>query len=104
METSNPSCAVIPSTFGPAYDLELDGKRLNTQLETIAALMEQARTNGQWLTLQEIEGITGYTSASISAQLRHLRKAQFGSHVVEKRRREGRDGNVGGTYEYMVVS
>jgi hypothetical protein len=46
----------------------------------------------------------GYASASISAQLRHLRKPQFGSHCVEKRRRPHKDGKVGGTYEYLVVS
>lgn len=57
---------------------------------------------GAWLTLQEIETETGYSTASISAQLRHLRKKQFGSNIVEKRRRPHRDGSVGGTWEYMV--
>lgn len=33
-------------------------------------------------------GLTHYGEASISAQLRHLRKPQHGGFVVEKRRRE----------------
>jgi len=41
-----------------------------------------------WLTLRELAAITGYGEASISAQLRHLRKPRFGSFVLEKRVRE----------------
>jgi predicted transcriptional regulator len=80
------------------FDLEQDGKRLSTQLQTIASLMESAHQANQWLSLAEIEQETGYPQASCSAQLRHLRKEQFGGHRVEKRRR----GGQGGTYEYRV--
>ncbi len=38
-------------------------------------------------------------SAKLLAQLRHLRKKEFGSHIVEKRRR-GRPGK--GLWEYLV--
>jgi len=41
-----------------------------------------------WLTLLELSRVTHYEEASISAQLRHLRKPQYGAFVVEKRRRE----------------
>ncbi|KKL56177.1 hypothetical protein LCGC14_2247980, partial [marine sediment metagenome] len=36
-------------------------------------------------TLCEIEDLTGDPPASISAQLRHLRKERFGAHTVERR-------------------
>jgi hypothetical protein len=40
------------------------------------------------LTLVELPRVTHYGEASISAQLRHLRKPQYGAFVVEKRQRE----------------
>ena len=78
-------------TFGPAYDPALDARRLRTQMEKIRDVMLRAvaaaRGDGGWLTLREIELLTHAPQASISAQLRHLRKPQFGSWIVEKRRR-----------------
>jgi hypothetical protein len=41
-----------------------------------------------WLTLQELSLLTHFGEASISAQLRHLRKREFGGYVVEKRQRD----------------
>jgi len=79
-------------TFGPAYDEKLDGKRIATQMETIRKYMPDAG----WQTLAEIESALGYPQASISAQLRHLRKKKFGSCIVEKRRR------TRGTWEYRL--
>jgi len=40
-----------------------------------------------WLTLEELTKLTHYPPASISAQLRHLRKLEFGGYEVEKRQR-----------------
>ena len=40
-----------------------------------------------WLTLDELAMLTHYPPASISAQLRHLRKREFGGYEVEKRQR-----------------
>lgn len=40
-----------------------------------------------WLTLEELAKLTQYPPASISAQLRHLRKLEFGGYEVEKRQR-----------------
>jgi hypothetical protein len=100
--TGNPSQPICPSTYGPAYDHEKDGARLTGQLKDIADLMEQANAQDAWLTLSEIEQRTGYPQSSISAQLRHLRKREFGSHSVLKRRRENREGATRGTWEYRV--
>ena len=87
------------STFGPVYEREQDKRRLRTQLEVILEVMLSAAECGAWLTLRELAGITRYGEASISAQLRHLRKPAFGSYVVEKRRR----GNPGrGVWEYRL--
>lgn len=59
----------------------------DTQLAAIRELMTRASARGVWLTLGEIAEATEFAEASISAQLRHLRKAHNGSHRVEKRRR-----------------
>jgi len=81
------------STFGPAYAESLDGTRLNKQLVTIYEYM----LDGAWHTLAEISSL-GYPEASVSAQLRHLRKPQFGGHQVIKRRHLS--GN--GLWEYQL--
>lgn len=80
-------------THGPAYDKVADSKRLNRQMDAIRdyMLMEDFKT------LIEIEGSTRFPQASISAQLRHLRKTENGGFEVEKRRR-----HEGGTWEYRV--
>jgi len=59
-----------------------------TQLAAIRELMTRARARGSWLTLAEIAEATEFAEASISAQLRHLRKAHHGGFHVEKRRRQ----------------
>jgi hypothetical protein len=58
-----------------------------TQFCTIREFMLAVSMRGEWLTLSEIAAQTEYGEASISAQLRHLRKPQFGGYRVEKRRR-----------------
>jgi hypothetical protein len=58
-----------------------------TQLAAIRELMTRASARGIWLSLGEIAQATEFAEASISAQLRHLRKAHHGGHCVEKRRR-----------------
>jgi len=59
-----------------------------TQLEAIRELMLGASLTGAWLTLAEIAEATEFGEASISAQLRHLRKPRYGCYRVEKRRRD----------------
>jgi hypothetical protein len=64
------------------------GEEDETQLAAIRELMQRAfARGGVWLTLGEIAEVTEFAEASISAQLRHLRKPHHGGHRVEKRRR-----------------
>jgi Fic family protein len=84
-------------TFGPAYSEAIDGPRLETQRDRLRAFMLGQRV---WLTLHEIAAATGYPEASVSAQLRHLRKARFGGFEVNKRRRRA----DGGTWEYSLTT
>ena len=85
-----------PRFDGWVYDPKLDRMRLTGQIHRIFNLMR----DGCWRTLDEIEAETGDPPASISAQLRHLRKVRFGSHTVEKRRRG--DGRMG-LWEYRLI-
>ena len=78
---------------GPAYEPAKDEARLTGQLLRIFALMN----DGRWRTLAEIEAVTGDPQASISAQIRHLRKPRFGAHQVSKRRR------TEGQWEYSLT-
>ncbi len=59
-----------------------------------------ALKGGLWLTLPELHEQTGDPVASISAQVRHLRKPEFGSHVIEKRRRGASEK---GLFEYRLI-
>lgn len=77
---------------GPDLEKE-DHVRLAGQILAIFSVM-QDRT---WRTLAEIARVTGAPEASASAQLRHLRKARFGGHTVERRRRGA------GLYEYRLI-
>jgi hypothetical protein len=52
-------------------------------------VMLLARKCDTWLTLHELARLTQYGEASISAQLRHLRKSKYGGFALEKRQREG---------------
>jgi hypothetical protein len=76
---------------GPTVE-PCDNPRLTKQHEVVRDLM----LDGAWRTLAEIETLTGYPQASISAQLRHLRKERFGGYRVPKRRRSE------GTWEYAM--
>ncbi len=80
-------------TFGPAYDEAKDGKRIAKQHEAIRDFM---LLYNSWWTLSELSGRLHYPEASISAQLRHLRKERFGSYTVDKKRR------TTGTWEYKI--
>jgi hypothetical protein len=76
-----------------------------TQLGMIRDLMLEASARGAWLTLPEIGESTAFGEASISAQLRHLRKARHGRYRVEKRQRRLRQcepGQASWLWEYQV--
>jgi hypothetical protein len=83
---------MAPYFDGPQDDAGRD-VRLNNQLVLIRNLMIDCA----WRTLQAIADATGAPHASVSAQLRHLRKARFGSYLVERRHCGG------GLYEYRVL-
>ena len=80
---------------GPEYVPSRDRVRLTRQIRRITLVM----ADGRWRTLHEIETATGDPPASISAQLRHLRKDRFGASLVERR---ARAENSNGLYEYRL--
>ena len=57
------------------------------QRDVLCDVMLSARQCETWLTLDELSKLTHYPPASISAQLRHLRKPEFGGYAMEKRPR-----------------
>lgn len=81
-----------PRFDGADYKPARDDKRLSVQIGRIWAEIK----GGRWLTLSAIAEATGDPEASISAQLRHLRKKRFGGHSIERRY----IGN--GIYEYRL--
>lgn len=91
-----PKQADILTFDGYAYVEILDQKRLSTQYFRIFNLMKDKK----WRTLSEIEDELGYPQASISAQLRHMKKKRNNSNTVNKRRR-GEAKN--GLFEYCLI-
>jgi hypothetical protein len=81
-------------SFGPTCT-EQDVPRILTQMERVKAYL----STHQWYTLAEIEAYTGFPQASISSQIRHLRKPKHGGYLVTKRRRV----NGCGTWEYRLM-
>ena len=82
-----------PRFNGSDYVPERDDERLTGQILRVATCM----MDGQWRGLADIEAITGDPAASISAQLRHLRKERFGGHTVHK------EHLGGGLWHYQLV-
>ena len=76
---------------------EYDARRLRSQREIIRDVMISAADCETWLTLGELRALTRYGEASISAQLRHLRKMENGGYDVVKRHREGASPERPGT-------
>jgi hypothetical protein len=76
-----------------------------SQREVLRDVLLSATGCSSWLTLRELAQLTQFGEASISAQLRHLRKAKYGSYVVEKRVRRGEvvhDVEHGAIWEYRL--
>jgi hypothetical protein len=83
---------------------------LRSQRDVIRDVMLAAADCDTWLTLGELRALTRYGEASISAQLRHLRKLENGGYEVAKRRREDAvpargvaDGRGECVWEYRVA-
>jgi hypothetical protein len=93
LDFTTPPMVNQPRFAGVDYDHERDSHRLTGQLERVYSVMRDR----QWHTLESISQVTRDPQASISAQLRHLRKARFGGYVVERRHVGG------GLYEYRML-
>jgi len=76
------------------------------QRDVLCDVMLSARECGTWLTLDELARLTHYPPASISAQLRHLRKPEYGGYAVEKQPRAVgralRGEDFGTVWEYQL--
>ncbi|HWY05319.1 MAG TPA: hypothetical protein VNY24_00560 [Candidatus Acidoferrales bacterium] len=102
----NPLPRQTQGSFGPEYQKKFDGRRLNTQMQRVRDLMVQASVRERWLTLGEIRAaledawLCRFPEASVSAQLRHLKKPAFGAYRLEKRRRAGPGF---GLFEYRLL-
>jgi hypothetical protein len=97
-EPKPPKFVVLPDFSAVHFsgsDLEpFDDPRLRLQIKRVflAAF-------GKWRTLREIEAITGDPPASISAQLRNLRKEPLFYEVVKQRRGHKKKG----LWEYLLL-
>lgn len=69
----------MPMFAGPLYIAARDDGRLVKQRDRVFFAMK----NMGVLTLRQIADITGDPEASISAQIRHLRKKKHGAHTIE---------------------
>tara|TARA_R110000822_G_scaffold169_2_gene810 strand:- start:912 stop:1178 length:267 start_codon:yes stop_codon:yes gene_type:complete len=78
---------------GSDYQPERDNSRLTGQILRIYEFMSDKK----WHTLHEIAENTGDAEASISAQLRNLRKDRFGKFNVQ------REYIKAGLYKYKVT-
>src|SRR5713226_5964752 len=76
------------------------------QRDVLCDVMLSARQCETWLTLDELAKLTHCPPASISAQLRHLRKPEYGGFAVEKRPRAVgkvlRGEDFGTVWEYQM--
>ena len=86
---------VMPRFDGGTYNKLLDQMRLGRQMLAVLELI----ADGRWRTLREIADAVGAPEASVSARLRDLRKARFGQHILDRRRR---DEPSRGLWEYRL--
>lgn len=82
-----------PRFNGADYQPARDDGRLQAQMKRVFDVLSR----GGWLTLHALAEATGDPPASVSAQIRHLRKKRFGGHTIERRYVGG------GLYEYRLV-
>jgi predicted transcriptional regulator len=74
-----------------------DDARLSRQIDRVYACMK----DGKRRTLSQISRITGDPEASVSAQLRHLKKPKFAAQFPNIDVKKNNLG--GGLYEYWLV-
>lgn len=70
---------------GDTYEAQHDCKRLTGQLAKVFA----ALSDGRWWCLSHLTEIAGGSEAGVSARIRDLRRPEFGSHRIERRRAGG---------------
>lgn len=80
-------------------------RRPRRQRDVLRDVMLSANECDAWLSLAELAAMTRYPAASISAQLRHLKKPQFGNYEIKKRMRTGADleDGHGAVWEYRLT-
>lgn len=112
LTTNNPTIPIQQASmknsttdYGPLFSGDFDGKHFDPELDAVR-LTQQMRDVFEclcgghgWLTVSEIKGMTGHPEASISAQLRNMRKVKFGALDIRGRYREGTR-----TFEYKYLS
>ena len=81
---------------GPTYDPKHDRVRLTNQHQKVKNLM----LDGQWRTIERVAALVDAPASSVSAQIRNMRKKQFGGYVVNRRVSGDRSR---GLYEYQVA-
>ena len=87
----------MTATFdGRTIEHEHDHVRLTRLLDRVIDLMKDEK----YRTIDEIKAVTGGSECSLTARLRDLRKAKFGKHTVNRRRR-GEPGD--GLHEYQLI-
>jgi len=81
------------STYGPDYREDRDGNRLREQMERVRNVMLAAAIRNEWLTVEEIcqrleaRYQMRFPAESVGADIRHLRKPQFGGYYIPPRKR-----------------
>ena len=93
---SDPLLFAQPKFHGESYDTQLDYERLTSLLGRVFTLME----DGEWRTLDQIQGMTGGSTQGISMRLRDYRSSRCGSHTLFKRRT---GDPKAGVWEYQLI-
>lgn len=70
---------------GPTYDPALDEVRLKGQIQDVFEFM----SDHMWWSVEAIATSTHHPAASVSAQIRHLRKAKHGAWEIDRLRYDG---------------
>jgi hypothetical protein len=87
---------LAPGFDGATFDPQWDQRRLSSQLGRVFLALSDHR----WHTLRELAAATHAPETSVSAQLRHLRKARFGAYTIERRANWDRSS---GLYVYRLL-
>ena len=84
---------ITPEFDGDDYVSRRDKPRLTLQIHQVRMYME----NNDWLSVKQISDDLNFPEASVSAQIRNLRKEKFGNRIGERRYQ----GN--GLYEFKLM-